>query len=53
MVHVLPSGIKITCCYFFLHVYSFPIKSISAGLKHLSVSGNDEEIAEVFGDAFS
>lgn len=34
MVHVLPSEIRISCYYFFfLHVYSFPIKSTSVGLK--------------------
>lgn len=53
MVHVLPSEIRIICCWFFLHIYSFPIKSISVGLKHLSISGNDGEIAEVFGGPFS
>lgn len=53
MVHVLPSEIRISSCYFFLHLYSFVIKSISVGLKHLFISGNDGEIAEVFGGPFS
>lgn len=53
MMHVLPSEIRISCCYFSLHVYSFLIKSVPVGLKHLSISSNHREIAEDFGGPFS
>lgn len=54
MVHVPPSEIRIIgCLVFFVHVYSFPVKSVSVAIKHLSVCGNGGEIAEVFGGLFS
>lgn len=53
MAHVPPSEIRIIGWFFLVHVYSFPVKSVSVAIKHLSIRGNGGEIAEVFGGPFS